>query len=57
VCRNTFLYKWFPCPAAVLVKKIRERVYIKFLVKLKKTPTETFAIYFREAFGEDGEVS
>jgi len=21
VFRNTFIYKWFPCPAAVLVKK------------------------------------
>jgi len=26
-------------------------------VKLKKTAAESFAIYFREAFGEDGGVS
>lgn len=57
--RNTSIYKRFLCPAGVLVKKtqFRERGYITFLVKLKKIAAESFAIYLREAFGEDGGVS
>ena len=33
-------------------KEIEQRVKIKFLVKLKKTPTETFVV-LREVYGKD----
>jgi hypothetical protein len=43
---------FFPCVVKMLSSKVEQRVAIKFLVKLNKTPTECFRM-LTEAYGAD----
>jgi hypothetical protein len=47
---------FFNLPRSSAIKETDEELNIKFLVKAKKTSTETFNL-LRETYGKDGRVS